>query len=544
MKRPPKIILPTGHSDALATYGDKLWRMSHLYKIRDKDRRIVSLKPNAVQLRMCEQTQNDEPVRAFFLKSRQQGVSSWWLIWWLDDTIFTPNTITGILAHSLESLQHLWQILRVALENMPNEFKPQIRKSTEHEFAFTTNSRIFTSLSIRSTAVHNLHVSEACYVDSGELEATLAACSPKSNITLESTGNGVGGLGYELFQNAKLNMNGFKCGFFPWYLSPEYAAQRDPSMPPLIRTADETKLTAIAARDYGISISDEQILWRRMTQKALKATFQQEFPENDIEAFLTSGGRYFDGKKVMVLINEARTYLRKNPPHEQTEHYTAFFPPEAGHVYAAGADVAEGLGGDYSVLTILDATAGRTAFRYRGHMAIDAFAALCAKRAAAYNNCLLAVERNNHGHAVINLLREVHRYPNLYYESGGQRAVAREFIEPAYGWLTSSKTKPIMLDQLKLAVEGDSLEDEKTFSPEVMILDELFLSEALSFVEKDGKLTAEAGKHDDCIISLAIAYQMYLKEKIKESRKDFGILVGGRRESFQKLDKALRLSYE
>jgi hypothetical protein len=72
-----------------------------------------------------------------------------------------------------------------------------------------------------------------------------------------------------------------------------------------------------------------------------------------------------------------------------------------------------------------------------------------------------------------------------------------------YGWDTNSSTRPAMLSQLKDAIDNKVLR----------IYDKQTISEMYSFVitqtSSSWKAQAESGAHDDLVMSLAIAWQMY-----------------------------------
>jgi hypothetical protein len=109
----------------------------------------------------------------------------------------------------------------------------------------------------------------------------------------------------------------------------------------------------------------------------------------------------------------------------------------------------------------------------------------------AYNNAMIAVERNNHGHAVINALsngvvrRGIMKHPpydNLFV--GPDKKV---------GWLTTNITKPQMIDELDRAMRGG----------EIIIKNKRFISEAKKFAHLDhGKM---GGKPDDVVMAQAVA---------------------------------------
>lgn len=508
---------------------DKIWRMQHFYHIKDKNKKIVPFRFNHIQTLLCEDVLKRHPIKDFTVKSRQLGLSTFWLIYWLDETIFTPNTTSAVLAHKWESLNYLMEIIRLAYDTMPREFKPRLGKDSAHELNFKDIvSKIFVSLSIRSTTINNLHISEWCFCKDEEVRASLGAVPSTGNVSGESTGNGVGNDGYETYLAAKQGLNDFKVHFFPWFMDKTCVldAKADEKIE---LTNDEAKLTKMAEKEYGIKITTNQILWRRAKKSEQKDMFGQEFPETENDAFASGVDRYFNTKKIYALIQEAKEYEQKTGYIERTDDYIQFEKPVKGDLYVAGADTSEG-SHDYSVLKIINVTKRREAFVYRAMCGVDTFYKVCDKWGREYNKALLAVERNNHGHAVLLGLTENCRYPNLYKQENYRLGLDRD----KFGWQTDSTTKPLMLDELKLAIEGDSQDDVDHFRTEITFYDLNLLYEALTVVRDGVKINAESGKYDDSVIGTAIAFQMYKlmrKHAVKSEGTNFGIYATQDREA-------------
>jgi hypothetical protein len=531
---------PTVTVQAQADISNKLWRIQRLYKIRTKDKRLTTMTLNPLQWRIYKAIRDMKPIRYFNLKYRQGGVSTFFLIWWLDDTIFCPNTTTGILSHKKDSLGYLMDIIRTAVNNMPDGLRPELGDDSKSMISFPKiNSRIMVALSVRSTALHNLHISEWCLAKDEEVQASIGAAGPMANITGETTGNGVGNYGYQVYQEAKLNENGYRAQFVPWFIQAEYQQPLngiDPAEIMAHLSTQEQKLKEMMEKDYGKVLTPGQVLWRRWAEKTYKTLRGQEFPETDEEAFRTSGTKFFDYNKLHRLMMGAKERMKATPPFKEHEggDWVQFFDRVKGHIYAAGADTAEG-GGDFSVLKIIDVTDRKEVFVYRARCGVDTFYRVCDEWGRHYNNAFLGVERNNHGHAVLlGLGPEGLAYPNLYKEVSKQAVLGQDFPKEKPGWLTNGETRPVMLDGLKFAMEGDTQDDEDHFSPEIDFYDIALLKEGLTFEEIDGKYQAVAGETDDDIMASAIAVQMYARcKRLTIAGESFAdrIHVGGEREA-------------
>lgn len=110
----------------------------------------------------------------------------------------------------------------------------------------------------------------------------------------------------------------------------------------------------------------------------------------------------------------------------------------------------------------------------------------------------IAVEKNT-GAATIFVLKQLN-YPNLFKMPSSFTASDMQTGDQ-FGWVTSSATRPKMLDDLALAIRQQAVK-----IPSKPVIDELY-----SFVrnEKTGKPQADVGAHDDLVIALAIAWQLY-----------------------------------
>lgn len=531
---------------------NKRWRLENLYPILDKQKRVSLLRFNNIQNLIWNDVKDHldtfghilKPINHLQVKYRQGGVSTFWLLFWLDDTIFNSNVKTGIMADSREGLGYLFEIIRFAHANMKPEYRPKLGEDSKTTLSFPEiNSKITVSLAFKSTALHNLHISEWAYADQASISMSLAACGPTANITGESTGNGMNHL-YDTFQEARRGESPFKARFTPWFVQTEYRIPLNGVDPQSIMNnliPDERKLQALMKKDYGLELDAEQVFFRRDMVKKHKGLFREKFPETVDDAFLTSGNKFFEPKKIHRLLLEAKDWVSENPPVEDPQgDWTQWELPNKDHLYVGGADTSEG-SHDYSYLKIFCVTCRNEAFRFRARCGIDVFYRNCDRWGREYNKCLIAVERNNTGHAVLLGLNDVCHYPNIYKEQSvrhsvnvqhGSQGGRSETSEPKLGWLTNSTTKEPMLEDFRYALEGDSSEDEDHFEPELLWLDQILLAECMVFERNEGRLEAIEGKHDDGVMATGIAFQMYKKMK-RHARPvdsptqghDFGIFV-------------------
>jgi len=122
---------------------------------------------------------------------------------------------------------------------------------------------------------------------------------------------------------------------------------------------------------------------------------------------------------------------------------------------------------------------------------------------------VVAFERNNGGVAEIERLATLNRDGKyrIYVEKKNVGSTDTTQDTVKLGWTTSSATRPIMLSMLKEAIDAQL----------IRIYDKPTINEMFSFIisqtSTSWKAQAEQGAHDDLIMSLAIAWQLYQSER-------------------------------
>lgn len=474
--------------NALEKFKNKEWRLNNLYKIIDKNARLVTFKEFPVQKKVRTAPGRIKQV----LKARQLGITAGATIDLFDDTIWTPNTTTMVLAHKRQDLDKIFMKCKIAYKEMHPSIKPVIDRGggSKYDMRFPEiNSRIFIDIENRGDTIHRLHVSEAAFVDPERLRATLGAVVPTAQITYESTANGMKGSFYQHWIDPKSHRTKL---FFPWFFDPQYVA--DPSAVKTL-TTEEKEFVQDAKEFYGMQITKKQIAWRRAMRQEQGDMFFQEFPENDTHCFLASGQCPVDQMLVSELLKEIPEPISDDGTLKVWKSY------DKNKRYVVGVDVAEGVKQDYSVIDVWCVQDREQVAQYRSNT-IKPFQ-LAKKiveiakdyRAGGRTWPLVAVEKNNHGHSVLEYLYNVETYPHLFQHKAGEN-----------GWHTNLVTRPIMVDTF---IEGIETETLKINSAET-------LSECLTLVDNKGKIEADEGHHDDCFMSGAIAVQMVMENSVAD----------------------------
>ena len=439
----------------------RAWVEANLF-IRDKDRRVIPFRLNPAQVDYHQHRTCFDAI----LKPRQLGFTTQVCGLFFADTIQRPNTTSVIVAHDLESTKRIFRIVQLFWERLPEEVKRMVgppSRSNRREFFWPrTNSHFYIgtagSLSFgRGMTINNVHASELAFWPRPEealIALTEAVPQQGGQIIIESTANGVGNFFHDFWVAAKEGRNGFKPQFYVWWEDPTY---RIPGGPIADLAREERELK----RRWGLD--DDQMRWRRAARQRLGARFIQEYPEDETTCFLTSGRMVFDLEalqKMAVAIAGGTSFVRAKTLPDDHGGQLALAPatlliwrqPERDHSYVIGADVGEGLAdGDASCGIVLDRETGEQVAELHARVPPERFAHLLHALAWHYRRAMLAVERNNHGHSVLNTLRNVLRYPLLYHHV---RYDHRAGDQVSLGWPTDQSTKPILVDDLAAVIAG------------------------------------------------------------------------------------------
>lgn len=163
--------------------------------------------------------------------------------------------------------------------------------------------------------------------------------------------------------------------------------------------------------------------------------------------------------------------------------------PEQAMRYVIGVDPAEGNpGSDESAIEVMSSRGEEVAV-LAGQIEPSLTAAYTEMLSQYYRNAPVLVERNNHGHAVIQWLKENTRVRLL---QGHDRPVTQ--TRPKPGWLQNSKGKALMYSVL-----ADGLKEAQ------VVIHNWKTFEQLSSID-GSTLSAPQGQHDDRATAFALAF--------------------------------------
>lgn len=481
-------------------------------KIRTKHGAVEPLRLNAAQQHihreLSRQMADTGRVRAIILKGRQQGVSTYveGRFYWR--VTQRRGVRAFILTHEAEATANLFGMAQRYHALAPDAVKPNAAASNARELIFDgidSGYKVGTAGNKgagRSQTIQYCHGSEVAYWPHAEdhLAGILQAVpdAQGTEIILESTANGVGGVFYDYCMDARAGKGDYRLIFVPWFWQPEYRKRAVG----FTATAEE----AAIVKAHGLDV--EQLAWRRAKISELKSEslFRQEYPCTVDEAFVFSGRLVFPAELVQAAKTECWSPLYRAAidsagkiTKRNDGELRVWEDPKPGVRYVIGADVAEGLDhGDYSCADVLSVPDGRQVAQWHGHIDPDRFGAVLAGLGVRYNRALLGVERNNHGLTTVTGLLNG-GYPHLYAQEDLEyRAEGKETKKA--GWLTTEKSKLKIIDQLHAELrDGDH----------GLACADTTLEMGTYVIDPDnGKYGAKAGCYDDRVMSRAIAGEM------------------------------------
>ena len=497
---------------------NKLTKYEHDFKLfaedqiqiitKDASRGFVPFRLNTCQEIITEklnkQLAETGKVRAIVLKARQQGISTYCAgrVFW--KTYFTPYSRSVVMAHDSATSDALFGMSKNLISNMNKEFRPDTLRSNAKEIKFAHNEgqyRLYTAGSPeagRGTTPTILHASEVAFWQHDEkiLAGLFQGISqaPGTEVILESTANGAQGEFYRLWKTAERGEGDYLPIFLPWFITPEYTKEAPESFEP---TDEEQKLID----QYDVTFG--QLYWRRLKiSEGGERKFRQEYPSCAEEAFLVSGSNVFDLEKVNKLIpqpilKKRRFCFDSTMWDDHAEGALEIYEyPDFEEGYLIGADVALGVGGDYSSAIVLDKDARVVACYRDNYIDPSKFGDLLFYLGRYYNNALLAVESNSMGIATLQQLERM-RYVNLYK----QTKIANISNEEGerLGFRTTLQSKSTIIGNLK-----SSIEDEDIWIPSLYIIQEL-----KDYIQTEsGRTEAAPGCTDDLVMALAIGLEV------------------------------------
>ena len=503
------------------------------FSIVDKGKRDVPFFLNAVQRDFITKLRANGSSRPYFiLKGRQQGFTTLITAIQLSFAIVRRNFSGFTIADRDDNVRTIFlDKAKLMYSRLPKRLKPSERLNSSNELYF---DRLNSSWRIavasenvgRSRTLSFIHYSEASFFKCSlaSLQRSVEQSLTSDAICIyETTANGYGDVKDLWDSGSCINL------FYGWWLTDEYESDTPPE-----KMADSF-IRERARMLSSMNISERKISWyiKKYQSYIDRASIKQEYPCFPEEAFIASSDSIFNKDSIYALLSGKEVpyirgcfvYKKKSVPVYSENGEVILFSRqitdicferrEDGYIkiveepyirvhkakiekkpYVIGADTS-GTGEDYYAAKVIDNISGRcVATLHIRKMDEDLFSEQLYCLGRYYNDAVIAVETNYSRHPV-RVLRSL-GYENIYSSSG----------EPYCGFLTTSVTRPLMIARL-VEVMRESAELET---------DRETLCEMLDFVKHpSGKAQAVSGRHDDLVISSAIA--RYVAESCDNTMK-------------------------
>jgi len=507
---------------------------------------------------MLDQWLNDEPVRIIILKSRQLGITTLLMAFWLWLIIQNPGITAMIIIDKGDHLNEKRQTYVRWLERMAESYPglPNINRRGSKVIELQNMSRIlFESAEApnpgTSEHIAILHCSEKPKWPRGrdrQIDASIVPGLPEKGRTIyvdESTAEGVNGFYHRWHRIVEGKAEATPI-FLPWFISSEYQTKPPESCYDSegnfiyleddieVCETDETgKIVLTESSFAGLhNLTDSQTYWRRGKIKNAfagdRAIFDQEYPTTPRHAWQIVGGKFFSFDEIercqkesgdpiicgnLVDSNGNDDPLRLLP---YGEYSPSIIPvpygslqiremPKEGDTYYIGGDVAEGkqtttasgsTDYDYTVFVAKDGH-GRTVALFRDRIKPEEAALPLLLMSIMYNNALVNCERNGPGQVVWSMFRQTGYY-NVHYRKG-----KGSILDRAWALTTQSNRHPLLYS---LRASYRECPDRPWFKETILEMNELI-------IDNKGKIQARRGAHDDIIIAECHSWSMIYAEK-------------------------------
>lgn len=308
---------------------DRLWRLNNLYWIKDKSGRKIKFKLNWVQ-------------SAFFgviwyfniiLKARQLGFTTFIMIYFLDACLFNSNHAAGVIAHTKDDAQDLFDNkVKFAYDNLPEWLRRERPAQTDSakKLVFNNGSSFTVGTSLRSGTYQKLLISEygklsakypekAREIKTGALNTVEAG----QQIFVESTAEGKTGEFFDLCEYARnlktqsksLTRLEPRFHFYAWFDNSEY------------RLTDMETAHTVVPKELGqyldkLPLDANQRAWYAAKAAVMGEDMKREFPSTPDEAFEGSlEGAFYTREMHMVRSSNGICRLPYDPSYPVSTYW-------------------------------------------------------------------------------------------------------------------------------------------------------------------------------------------------------------------------------
>ena len=433
--------------------------------------------------------------KVILMEGRQQGkttTAAAYILWY---TLFNSSKNVAILANKASTSREILSRYQLMYENLPLWMQQGIKTWNKGDLELENGSKVFTAATtaagIRSKSVNFLYIDEAAIIPNGIAEQFFTSVYPTisagttSKILITSTPLGYNHF-WKFWNDAEKGRNDFVPMFIPYWKIPGRDA----------KWAEEQR------RQLGDLKYNQEVECK----------------------FLGSSLTLVDAATIAKLSPDEIVYSKDGL--DLTQY------PIPGHQYCIIADIAKGVGGDYSAFVIVDMTEApyKMVGKYRDNKISPLlYPNVIHKVACDYNEAYVLVEINI-SEQVAYILHDELMYENLIFinRTAMGQVVSGGFGggKVQFGVNTDKRIKRVGCHNFKAMVEENKL----------IVNDMDTISEISTFIETKGSYAADEGYHDDLVMPLVLFGWLTTNAYFKElSIKDVNL----RRAMYEKQMKAI-----
>ncbi len=403
------------------------------------------------------------------------------LLWY---AIFNRKYNIYVLAQQRGQAMEILDRIKEMYELLPWWFQPGVHSWNKGSIQLGNKSKIVSAATggsgVRGKSVNLLYLDEFAWVENDVEFYTatypVVSSGSTSKIIITSTPNGMN-LFYKLWTEAQRGENAYVWDDALWYEHP--------------------------ARDK--DWYDQQMA--NMSERQFNQEFLCEFQGSSDTLLSPNVLQRLTFQQPIRLVGDQKDFK-------------VYEDPKPGHNYVLTADVSEGVGKDFSVVSVIDVTEApykQVVMMRSNIMSPLLLADLIDKTGKKYNEAYVIVESNTYGKQVVDALWMDYEYENLLLSRSSSNdaklsGARNEKITP--GVKTTKTTKRLGCSNLKGLIEANQL----------IIQDYDTVQELNSFAKKGTSYEAEKGKTDDIVMTLVIfawfAAQPYFEDTFDQNTRD------------------------
>ncbi len=499
-----------------------------LLVVENKQRQRVPFVYNDIQADV-DRTQTGMDI---WIKPSQVGFSTERIANRLVDTLTNPGTNTVLVAYEDFITERLLTKVKFFYNHLaglgiPNF--PQIHHDSTYEktFEFLIDGKLQTTSSIyiasarsktagRAETIHHLLLDEhAFYIPEATeniIVPAMARIPPGGTVDSFSTPNGEENDFHQWYVDARTGKSIFTAHFYSWFAHKEYVIHLGDSRIKDIPETDKAEFSLTGDEEklmFANNLNFSQIRWRRWMMKVMESLrrkgdirtlFPQEFPEDDVSCFLSTGDMWYSSDWIDKLgktcydapykMDGLNVWYRPetNEAGKPTRQYLVVIDPGQAKITQSAIGVLtfnkDELG------NIIPVWCARDAGWYEPELTWEK----AVKISNYYHRAEIVWEANAHGLAISVLGKN--RRP-IYF----RKDIISGIPTMVPGWLTTGSTKPYMMQQVE------------KYLPNLICHDIELVRQLRNLRVEDGKLLVIG--LDDIFMVLAIGLSVHNPNPVK-----------------------------